>query len=52
MAIHNIERCRDGYRTSLLIAGVVLVKKRLTRSPVVGLHHPLQHIHVEAELGQ
>ena len=25
MAIHNIERCRDGCRTSLLIAGVVLV---------------------------
>ena len=24
-AIHNIERCRDGCRTSLLIAGVVLV---------------------------
>ena len=24
MAIHNIERCRDGCRTSLLIAGVVL----------------------------
>ena len=25
MALHNIERCRDGCRTSLLIAGVVLV---------------------------
>ena len=25
MAIHNIDRCRDGCRTSLLIAGVVLV---------------------------
>ena len=25
MIIHNIERCRDGCRTSLLIAGVVLV---------------------------
>ena len=25
MAIHNIERCRDGCRTFLLIAGVVLV---------------------------
>ena len=25
MAIHNIERCRDGCRTSLLIAGVVVV---------------------------
>ena len=25
MAIHNIERCRDGCRTSLLIARVVLV---------------------------
>ena len=25
MAVHNIERCRDGCRTSLLIAGVVLV---------------------------
>ena len=25
MAIHNIERCRDGCRTSLLIAAVVLV---------------------------
>ena len=25
MAIHNIERCRDGCRTSLLIVGVVLV---------------------------
>ena len=25
MAIHNIERCRDGCRTSLLIAGVFLV---------------------------
>ena len=25
MVIHNIERCRDGCRTSLLIAGVVLV---------------------------
>ena len=24
MAIHNIERCRDGCRTSLLIARVVL----------------------------
>ena len=28
MAIHNIERCRDGCRTSLLIAGVVLVNPR------------------------
>ena len=25
MVIHNIERCRDGCRTSLLIAGVVLI---------------------------
>ena len=25
MAIHNIERCRDGCRISLIIAGVVLV---------------------------
>ena len=25
MVIHNTERCRDGCRTSLLIAGVVLV---------------------------
>ena len=25
MPIHNKERCRDGCRTSLLIAGVVLV---------------------------
>ena len=26
MAIHNIERCRDGCRTSLLIAGVVALQ--------------------------
>ena len=28
MAIPTIERCRDGCRTSLLIAGVVLVNPR------------------------
>ena len=28
MAIHTIERCMDGCRTSLLIAGVVLVNPR------------------------
>ena len=33
MAIHNIERCRDGCRTSLLIAGVVLVPAIFHTSP-------------------
>ena len=44
MAIHNIERCRDGCRTSLLIAGVVFVPAIFYTS----LHHwPIVFIPLE-----
>ena len=39
MAIDNIESCRDGCRTSLLIAGVVLVPAIFYTSTLPSLHH-------------
>ena len=50
MAINNIERCRDGCRTSLLTAGVVLVNPRRlctanrSRRVCLSVCVPLSHI--------
>ena len=43
MVIHNIEKCRDGCRTSLLIAGVVLVPAIF--HTLLPLCHPYITIH-------
>ena len=43
MAIHNIERCRDGCRTSLQIAGIVLVSAIF--HTLLPLCHPYITIH-------
>ena len=43
MTIHNIERCRDGCRNSLLIAEVVLVPAIFHTSTLPSLHHQSFH---------